>query len=68
MVRPFTAKWHRMSLLGTFEDEAARMEFRGTCGVSADMRNCNRMQAETAEVEDLTDLEQVGSEQKNIPR
>ena len=68
VVRPFTAKWHRLSLLGAFEDEAARREFRGDLrDLLADMRNCNRMLAEVAEVEDLTELEQAGSGRKNVP-
>ena len=59
VVRPFTAKWHRLSLIGAFGDEAGRREFRGDLqGLLADMRNCNRMLAEIAGVEDLTDLEE----------
>ena len=58
MVRPFTAKWHRLSLSGAFEDEAMRSEFREDLrGLLADMRNYIRMLAEIAKVEDLTDLE-----------
>ena len=69
VVRPFTAKWHRLSLLGAFEDEAARREFRGDLqGLLTDMRNCNRMLAEVAGVEDLTDLEQAGNGRKDAPR
>lgn len=58
VVRPFTAKWHRLSLSGAFEDEAMRSEFREDLwGLLADMRNYIRMLAEIAKVEDLTDLE-----------
>ncbi len=63
VVRPFTTKWHRMSLLGTFEDDAMRKEFRKDLqGLLTDMRNCNRMLAEIACVEDLTDLETENGE------
>lgn len=69
VVRPFTAKWHRMSLRGAFEDEDARREFREDLrGLLEDMRNCNRMLADIAEVEDLTDLEQVEGKQESVPR
>ena len=69
VVRPFTAKWHRLSLLGAFEDEAARGEFREDLqGLLADMRNCNRMLSEIAGVEDLTDLERAEGNQENVPR
>ena len=65
VVRPFTAKWHRLSLLGAFEDEAARGEFREDLqGLLADMRNCNRMLSEIAGVEDLTDLERAEGNQE----
>lgn len=58
VVRPFTAKWHRLSLSGAFEDETMRSEFREDLrGLLADMRNYIRMLAEIAKVEDLTDLE-----------
>ena len=60
IVRPFTAKWHRESLAGAFEDEAKCGEFRGELAALQDeLRNYNRMLAEIAGVEDLTDLEQV---------
>ena len=57
-VRPFTAKWHRLSLQGAFEDDARRQEFRGELkDIQEKLRNYNRMLAEIAGVEDLTDLE-----------
>lgn len=60
VVRPFTAKWHQRSRLGAFEDEAMHREFREDLqALLADMRNCNRMLAEIAGVEDLTDLEKT---------
>ena len=59
VVRPFTAKWHRESLAGAFDDEAKRSEFREElAALQEDLRNYNRMLAEIAGVEDLTDLEQ----------
>ena len=59
VVRPFTVKWHRKSRHGEFGDEAARREFRGDLrALLVDMRNYNRMLAEIADVEDLTDLEE----------
>ena len=58
VVRPFTAKWHRESLAGAFGDEGNRQEFRAELEtLQTDLRNYNRMLAEIAEVEDLTDLE-----------
>ena len=61
VVRPFTAKWHKESLSGTFKDAAKREEFRGELAVLQDeLRNYNRLLADIASVEDLTGLEQPG--------
>ncbi len=58
IIRPFTTKWHRESLAGTFDQEANRMQFREELGrLQAELRNYNRMLAEIAGVEDLTGLE-----------
>lgn len=58
IVRPFTAKWHRESLAGAFDNPAKCTEFRADLvALQADLRNYNRMLAEIAGVEDLTDLE-----------
>ena len=58
VVRPFTAKWHKENLAGTFDQEAKRMEFRKELeSLQVELRNYNRMLAEIASVEDLTDLE-----------
>ena len=63
IVRPFTAKWHRESLTGAFNDEGRCREFREELATLQDeLRNYNRMLAEIAGVEDLTDLEQVTGE------
>ena len=57
-VRPFTAKWHRLSLRGAFDDDARRAEFRGELReLQTKLCNYNRMLAEIAGVEDMTDLE-----------
>ena len=64
IVRPFTAKWHRNSLAGAFDDDAKRWTFRQELAVlQVELRNYNRMLAEIAGVEDLTDLEIVTEEQ-----
>ena len=59
VVRPFTAKWHRESLAGAFDDPEKQAQFRKELAIlQSDLRNYNRMLAEIARVEDLTDLEQ----------
>ena len=63
VVRPFTAKWHRESLAGAFDDETKRREFREELeSLREDLLNYNRMLAEIAGVEDLTDLEPTPEE------
>ena len=58
VVRPFTAKWHREASSGAFDDEAKQAEFRAELAdLQEDLRNYNRMLANIADVEDLTDLE-----------
>ncbi len=60
LVRPFTAKWHRESLAGAFDDDEKCREFRRElASLQEELRNYNRMLAEIAGVEDLTDLEQT---------
>lgn len=60
VVRPFTAKWHRESLSGALANTAKREEFREElAALQEELRNYNRLLAEIAGVEDLTDLEQV---------
>ena len=60
VVRPFTAKWHKESLTGAFDQEGKRKEFREELtALQEDLRNYNRMLADIAEVEDLTSLEQT---------
>lgn len=58
VVRPFTAKWHKESLAGAFSNEIKRKEFRSELeALQEELRNYNRILAEIAGVEDLTDLE-----------
>ena len=60
VVRPFTTRWHRESLTGAFNDEAKRLEFREQlASLQGDLSNYNRLLANIARVEDLTDLERV---------
>ena len=60
IVRPFTAKWHRESLAGAFIDDEKCRDFREElAALQEELRNYNRMLADIAGVEDLTDLEQV---------
>ena len=60
VVRPFTAKWHRESLAGAFNEPRKRAEFRNElAALQDDLRNYNRMLAKIADVEDLTDLERI---------
>ena len=63
VVRPFTAKWHRESLTDAFNDVEKRQQFRQElANLRQDLRNYNRMLAEIAGVEDLTDLERTEEE------
>lgn len=58
IVRPFTAKWHRATLAGAFQDAARRAEFRAELTtLQATLRNYTRALASLAGVEDLTTLE-----------
>lgn len=58
VVRPFTAKWHKESLAGAFNKPDKRREFREElAALQEELRRYNRMLAQIASVEDLTDLE-----------
>ena len=58
IVRPFTAKWHRESLAGAFDNPDRCREFRSELEeLQEELRNYNRLLANIAGVEDLTDLE-----------
>jgi len=57
VVRPFTAKWHRLSLADAFKDQAQCRQFRSELGaLQDDLRKYTRLLANIAEVEDLTEL------------
>ena len=63
IVRPFTAKWHKESLAGSFEYETKRKQFRAELEIlQSELRNYNSLLAEIAGVEDLTGLEQTTPE------
>ena len=63
VVRPFTAKWHKESLSGAFDDESKSRLFREELeNLQVELRNYNRMLAHIASVEDLTDLESTTGE------
>lgn len=58
VVRPFTAKWHKESLAGAFQDESRCREFRDELGsMQQQLRRYTRMLADMATVEDLTELD-----------
>lgn len=58
VIRPFTAKWHRKSIAGDFEDETERTVFRDElAALQEGLRKYSRMLADIAGVEDLTNLE-----------
>ena len=61
VVRPFTAKWHRASLVGDLCRADRREEFREELvALQKELCNYNRMLADIAGVEDLTDIEHKG--------
>jgi len=58
IVRPFTAKWHRLSLQGAFDDDRKQEEFRSELAqLQVELRKYTKMLADMAGVEDLTNLE-----------
>jgi hypothetical protein len=64
VIRPFTAKWHKLSLTGAFQDPAQCATFRAElAALQADLRIYTGMLGEMAGVEeDLILLEQVATE------
>lgn len=59
IVRPFTAKWHGLSLEGAFNDKKKCKTFRlELIGLQNDLLNYTKMLSDMAEVEDLTELEE----------
>jgi hypothetical protein len=60
VIRPFTAKWHRLSLAGAFSDPEKCREFRQELvELQGELQAYTGMLARIAEVEDLTDLEAI---------
>lgn len=58
VVRPFTAKWHRLSLQGAFNDAELCISFRSELvALQVTLRKYTKMLANMAGVEDLTSLE-----------
>jgi hypothetical protein len=58
VVRPFTAKWHRLSLQGCFSDPKQCAKFRSELTLlQEELQKYTRMLADMAGVEDLTFLE-----------
>lgn len=59
IIRPFTAKWHKLSLAGAFSDAARCQEFRAELAIlQPKLRHYTQALAAIAGVEDLTELEQ----------
>lgn len=57
-IRPFTAKWHRLSSQGAFSNETQCQEFRRELAeLQIVLKLYSRMLADMAGVEDLTELE-----------
>lgn len=58
VIRPFTAKWHKLSIEPGFDHETIRREFRVELEVLQEtLRNYTKALADMAGVEDLTSLE-----------
>ncbi len=58
VIRPFTAKWHRISKEGGFDDESTCRQFREElAGLQSFIRCYTQALADMAGVEDLTGLE-----------
>lgn len=59
VVRPFTAKWHGLSLEGVFDDKGKCKTFRlELIELQNDLFNYTKMLSAMADVEDLTELEE----------
>lgn len=59
VIRPFTAKWHRLSLQGAFNDVNKCTEFRNELAIlQIILQQYTKMLADMAGVEDLTTLEE----------
>lgn len=59
VIRPFTAKWHKESLAGSFKDAEKCNLFRKELSIlQTDLSKYTQMLADMAGVEDLTELEE----------
>jgi len=60
IIRPFTAKWHRLSVSNAFENEKHCKGFREELSkLQAELRIYTKMLSDMAGVEDLTELEDI---------
>lgn len=60
VIRPFTAKWHRLAMEKAFEEEHKCEEFRTELSdLQAILRIYTKMLSDMAGVEDLTELEDI---------
>ncbi|WP_339746150.1 hypothetical protein [uncultured Rubinisphaera sp.] len=58
VVRPFTAKWHKLALSGAFDNPDICLDFRQELtAIQIQLRSYTKMLADMANVEDLTELE-----------
>jgi hypothetical protein len=59
VIRPFTAKWHKLSIAKAFDDPQQCQQFRKELSsLQETLRRYTRMLADMADVEDLTELEE----------
>ncbi|MFY0677561.1 MAG: hypothetical protein JXR18_09780 [Neptuniibacter sp.] len=59
-IRPFTNKWHKLSIQGAFSDQSKCEEFREELeSLQSTLQVYTQMLADMAGVEDLTELENV---------
>ena len=60
VIRPFAAKWHKLSSEGAFNDKKQCKKFRKElASLQVDLRKYTQMLSDMAGVEDLTDLMEV---------
>jgi hypothetical protein len=58
IIRPFTAKWHRLSKNGAFDEEERCVEFRKELtDLQGQLRAYTSLLSELADVEDMTEME-----------
>ena len=60
IIRPFTARWHKLSLAGAFEDPVQCLKFRAELKeLQLELRKYTYALSDIARVEDFTDLERA---------